>query len=150
MRAKDIMSNEVVTLSPDDSVKEAAKKLVENHISSAPVLNSEGRLVGVVTDSDLIIQDVKIQFPSYIHLLDSFIFLGSEKKFEHLLKKAAAAKVKDLMTTNPVFVAPNTEVEDLATLMTERKIGCLPVLDDKDELVGVITKSDIVRAIAGI
>lgn len=145
--ARDIMSTEVKVLKADDSVKSAAKFFVENEIGGAPVVDDNGNLIGLISESDLISQDVKIHFPSYIHFLDSYIFLGSQKRFEETLKRAAAAKVGELMATNVVSVGPETEVEDIATLMMDRHIGRVPVVED-GKVVGIITKGDIVRIIS--
>lgn len=146
--ARDIMSSDLVTVSPEASVTEAAGLMVGRGIGALPVID-EGRLVGLVTEGDLIMSDVKLEFPTYIHLLDGFImYPPATTRFEHELKKAVAAKVADVMTASPVTVQADAPVEDVATLLVERDVSRVPVLDD-DELVGIITKSDVVRSIFG-
>lgn len=141
------MSTTIVTLKAEDSIKHAAKVMIDHHIGGAPVIDDEGRLIGLITESDLITQDVKIHFPSYIHLLDSFIFIESRRRFEETLKRAAAAKVGDLMTIDVATVNPETPIEDVATLMMEKHIGRVPVIEN-DHVVGIVTKGDIVRTIS--
>ena len=141
------MTKEVISLKPEESVKHAAKGFVDNKIGGAPVIDDDGRLVGLISESDLISQDVKIHFPSYIHLLDSYIFLESPKRFEETLKRAAAAKVEELMTTEVVTVAPDTSIEEVATLMIEKHIGRIPVVSG-GKVIGIITKGDIVRTLS--
>lgn len=147
LKAKDIMTRKLITLTPETSVITAAKVLAEHKIGGAPVVNAEGQVVGVVSESDLIIQDVRLHFPHFINLLDSYIFLGSLKNFEALLKKAVAAQVKDLMSTNIVYVDPEASIEDVATLLTEKKISRVLVMSE-NRLLGIITKGDIVRSLA--
>lgn len=145
--ARDIMTSDVKVLKADDSVKHAARFFVENKIGGAPVVDDNGNLIGLISESDLISQDVKIHFPSYIHFLDSYIFLGSQKRFEETLKRAAAAKVGELMATEVVSVKPDTDIEEVATLMMEKHIGRVPVVED-GRVLGLITKGDIVRTLS--
>ena len=146
--ARDIMTPEPVTVGPEASVTEAAKLMVERHIGALPVVDG-GVLLGLVTEGDLIMSDVRLQFPTYIHLLDGFImYPPATPRFEHELKKAVAARVKDVMTAEPITVQASANVEDVATLLVERDVSRVPVLDD-DVLVGIITKSDVVRSMFG-
>lgn len=148
LTARDIMTADPVTVAPDLPVKEAARRMVGHGIGSLPVVE-DGRLVGLVTEGDLIMADVKVEFPTYIHLLDGFIFYPpSTERFETELKKAVGAKVRDVMTPEPVTVTPDATVEDVATLMVDRDVSRLPVVD-AGTLVGIVSKSDIVRSIAG-
>ena len=144
--AADIMTADPVTVAPDLPVTEAARIMVDRGIGALPVVDA-GRLVGLVTEGDLIISDVKLEFPTYIHLLDGFImYPPSTARFEHELKKAVAATVGDVMTAEPHTTQADASVEDVATLLVERDVSRLPVLDG-DELVGIVTKSDVLRSI---
>ncbi len=146
--ARDIMTPDPVTIGRDVQVVDAARIMVERNIGSLPVVE-DGRLVGLVSEDDLIMQDVKIEFPTYIHLLDGFImYPPAHARFEGELKKAVAATVGDVMTSDPVTVQVDTSIEDVATVLAERGVSRLPVLDG-DVLVGIVSKHDIVRAIAG-
>mgnify|MGYP001288023508 CR=1 FL=1 len=146
LKARDIMTTEPVTVSPDLSVKDAARLMVEKRVGALPVLDA-GKLVGIVTEGDLIMQDVRLEFPTYLHLLDGFIlYPGATAKFESELKKAVAANVDNVMTTNVVTVSADATVEDVATLMVDRDVSRVPVMDG-DEVVGIISKSDIVRSL---
>ena len=146
--ARDIMTPDPVTVSPDMSVTDAAHLMSERRIGALPVVDDAGALVGLVTEGDLIMQDVKVHFPTYLHLLGGFVFYpGSTERFESDLKKAVGATVADVMTTEPMTVTADATAEDVATLMVERDVSRLPVLDD-DRLVGIVSKSDIVRMLA--
>ncbi len=144
--AADIMTPDPATVAPDTSVTDAARLMVEQHVGALPVLDG-GRLVGIVTEGDLIMQDVKLEFPTYIHLLDGMImYPPATARFEDELRKAVAASVKSVMTKDVVTVRPETSVEDVATLFVERNVSRIPVLSE-DKLVGIVSKSDVVRSL---
>jgi len=142
--AREIMTREVVTVGPGTPVTEAAKILSQNSIGGAPVVDDNGALVGIISESDLILRDVKLHFPTYIHFLDSIIYLESLNKFEEQLKKAVGAKVKDVMTTEVETVASDATVEDIATLMVDKDIDRIPIIKDSS-VVGIVTKGNIIR-----
>lgn len=147
LKALDIMTKEVLTVQPHTSVRELAALLLERKISGAPVVDEAGKVLGVVTESDLIFQNKKVHLPTAVAILDAFVFLESPGKMEEELKKMAGAKVGDICSRQLITVGPETELEEIATLMAEKKIHTLPVLED-GKLVGIIGKSDIIRTIA--
>lgn len=145
--ARDIMTPDPVTISSSASVTEAAQLMSERNVGALPVVEG-GELVGLVTEGDLIMQDVKIEYPTYIQFLDSFITLpGARARFENELKKAVAATVADVMNAEPTTVEVDTTLSDVATLLAERDVSRLPVIEN-GALVGIVSKHDIVRAIA--
>jgi len=147
LTARDIMTADPLAISPDTKVKDAAKLMTEHGIGALPVIEGD-RLVGLVTEGDLIMQDVKLEYPTYIHLLDGFImYPPSTVRFESELKKAVAATVADVMSADPVTVTVDASIEDVASLLAERDVSRLPVLEN-GKLVGIVSKHDIVRAIA--
>ena len=147
MTATEIMKSEVFTISEDASVQELAKLLAKKKISGAPVVDDQHCVVGIVSEGDLVSQDADIHFPHYIELLGNIIYLESVKKYEERLEKAAASSVRDIMTTDVVTVQKDSELHEIATLMTERQVNRLPVLDG-DVLIGIITRADVVRAMS--
>ncbi|MGE4558767.1 MAG: CBS domain-containing protein [Desulfobulbus sp.] len=147
LKARDIMTKDVVTVHPQTTVRALAALLLERKISGVPVVDEAGKVLGVVTESDLIFQNKKVHLPTAVAILDAFVFLESPGKMEKELKKIAGAKVGDICSQQLVTVGPETELEELATLMAESKVHTLPVLDE-NRLVGIIGKSDIIRTIA--
>ncbi len=147
LQAKDIMTRDVITVDENNSVHDLAKILAEKKISGVPVLDSQGKIIGIVTESDLIDQTKKVHIPTVMRLFDSFVFLESPDRMEKDLKKMAASTVKDIASPEVVSVSPDTPLDEVATLMSEKKVHTLPVLDD-DSLVGIIGKTDIIRTIA--
>jgi CBS domain-containing protein len=148
MLAKEIMTKEVLTVSPQTSVQEVAKLLIEHKISGVPVVE-EGKLVGIVSEGDLIIKDTNLHIPSVINVLGSIIYLESPKKLEEEIKKITAVEVKDLMTKEVFTVQEDSDISEVATLMAEKRINRVPVVKG-EEIVGIISRGDIVKSIARI
>ncbi|GAB4336478.1 MAG: CBS domain-containing protein [Desulfobulbaceae bacterium] len=148
LRAKDIMTRDVVTVNRETSVRELAGLLAEKKISGVPVVDAGGNLVGVVTESDLIDQAKKVHIPTVMALFDSFVFLENPERLEKDLKKMSAATVGDICSAKVVTVGEETPVDELATIMAEKKVHTLPVLDKDGAMTGIIGKSDIIKTIA--
>jgi CBS-domain-containing membrane protein len=146
LKAKDIMTRELVTVSPDTEIARAAKLLLEKGINGIPVVDKNGELVGIICQSDLIAQQKRLPIPSIFTLLDGLIPLNSMKHFENVVQKIAATTVADAMTPNPVTVQTDTSIEDLASLIVDKNFQTLPVLDE-GKLVGVVGKEDILRTL---
>ena len=147
LTAQNIMTSEVITVKENATVRELAALLLTNNISGAPVVDDAGKVIGVVTESDLIFQNKKVHLPTAFAILDAFVFLERPEKMEMELKKIAGSKVGDICSRKLISVGPETELEELATLMAEKKIHTLPVMSE-GRLVGVVGKSDIIRTIA--
>ena len=141
---KDIMVKEVITIQKDASVEELSELLIKNKISGVPVIDSDGKLVGIATEGDLIIKDSDLHFPRYFKLLDSIIYLESLNKFKKILKKFLGTKVEDVMTAKIKTVKEETPISEAANIMIKYNINRVPVLGSKDELVGIVTRADIV------
>ncbi len=147
--AREIMSPDPMTVGPEASVTEMAAIMVENRIRCLPVVDEEGRLLGVVDEEDLVHQDARVHFPTFIHFLESYIFLPSSlKRFEKELRQAVGYKAREVMEENIPMVGPLQSVEEVATLMLERDLEYVLVVEE-GRLLGVITRGDILRTIAG-
>ena len=142
LKAKDIMTKEVITVSPETEVTQAAKLLLEHHLNGLPVVDKEGNLKGIICQEDLIVQQQQIPMPSFFTLLDGLIPLKSYKSLEKEVAKIAATTVANAMTSDPVTIHPETELENIATLMVKHNTHTLPVLD-QGKLVGIIGKEDV-------
>jgi len=148
LKAKDIMKRDLLTVSPDTHVTEAAKMLLEKHVNGLLVVDENGRLVGILCQSDLVAQQMRMPMPSVFNLLDGWIPIGSPASLEKEVRKIAAIKVAEAMTTNPITVNPETSLEEIATLMVSKSFHTLPVLE-QGKLVGIIGKEDVLRTLIG-
>lgn len=147
MLAKDIMTREVITARKEDTVEDVIKLLLDHNVSGLPVVDEENRVVGIITEGDLIYRSKNLHLPAYFTLLDSYIFLENPKNLETQIRKMAGYKVEEVMTAEVIVVNEEETIETVATLMTEKKVNRIPVVK-KDELVGVISRRDIIKAYA--
>ena len=146
IKAKDIMTKEIFTVSPETEITQAANLLLEKRINGVPVVNTAGELVGILCQSDLIAQQKSIPIPSLFTLLDGYISLKTSKRMDKEVEKIAATKVAEAMTPNPVTVDPETDIEKIASLMVEKNYHTLPVID-AGNLVGILGKEDVLRTL---
>ena len=148
-KAQDIMSREIVTVGPDTEIVEAAKLLLEKRYNGLPVVDEDGKLMGILCQSDLIAQQKSIPVPTLFSFLDGFIPLTSAKRMETEIQKIAAIKVEDAMTRDPVTVKPDTSIDAMAALMVDNNFHTLPVLDGEGKLVGIVGKEDVLKTLIG-
>ncbi len=153
MLIKDVMKKPIVVYE-DDNLCDVIKLFREKKISGAPVLNKEGKLVGIISESDIIKtiithdEDLNLILPSPLDLIELPLKTALKiEKFMEDLKKALKTKVKDVMTKNVIVAKPEMTVNDAAKLMVEHKIKRLPVVDNEGNLVGIVTRGDLIEAL---
>ncbi|WP_432665997.1 CBS domain-containing protein [Wukongibacter baidiensis] len=147
MKAKDIMNNDVISVKAEDKVEDLVKILLENEISGVPVVDEKGNVVGIVSEADLIYPEKSLHLPAFIPVLDGIVFLESFKKLEKEIKKMTAYRVKDVMNKDVVAVKEDTEVQEVVNILLDKKINRVPVVNEENKLVGIITRSNILRHI---
>ena len=149
LKAKDIMAREIFTISPEAKTLDAARILLDRRINGLPVVDADGRLVGILCQSDLVAQQKRLSLPSFFNLLDGLIPLASAKTWEQEIQRIGANTVAQAMTADPVTVSPDTSLEEIASLMVDRKLHTLPVVEN-GKLVGVVGKEDILRTLLNL
>jgi CBS domain-containing protein len=147
--AADIMDTDVPALGPEDEATRAIELLAEREIGALPVVNSENRVIGIVSESDLVLSDEQadLHLPHYFNIMGGVIFTGSMKGFEERLNKAFATNVRDLMSEDPVVVRTDDGVERVAQLIAEKHHNHLPVVDGDGKLAGIVTRADALAAL---
>jgi CBS domain-containing protein len=140
------MTREVISVSPETEITDAAKILLEKRINGMPVIDPFGRLVGIICQSDLVAQQKAIPVPSIFTFLDSYLPLTSIKRIDKEIEKIAALTVKEAMTHEPVTVSPDTDIEDVAKLMVDKKYHTLPVVVD-GKVIGIVGKEDVLKTL---
>jgi CBS domain-containing protein len=142
---REVMTRDVVTLRPDQPVAEAADVLAGKKIGAAPVVDADGKLVGLLRDEDLIVSEARLHVPTVISFLGADLVLPSSlHRFEHELKKAAGSSVGDVMITEFSVAKPDDTLDGLAAEMHDRDITHVPVVDG-GKLVGIVARGDLVR-----
>lgn len=140
MRVKDVMTTSIVKLSPDNSVRQAARIMLDNHISGLPVVDDEGRLVGLISEGDLI---RRTELGGGVPVVDATI--GADERASAYVRRSSW-RVGDAMTADPVTIGEDASVVRVAALMQERGIKRIPVLRD-GVLVGIVSRADLLQAV---
>ena len=141
LRVGDIMQADWPTLAPDQTVEDTIKLFAESGISGAPVVEGD-RLVGIVTEGDLIFRDADIKAPGFLDILGGIIPLGNWEEYREETLKSAGVTVAEVMTKEVTTVTPDTPLAEAATTMADRRVKILPVIEG-GSLRGVITRMDI-------
>jgi CBS domain-containing protein len=146
---REIMDPDPVTVAAGTPVEEVIRLLAERELPGLPVVEADGRCVGIVTEGDLVIADEQgdLHLPHYIQLFGGIVFLEPLRHFEDRLRKAFASKVEDMMTRDPTVVGPETSVREAAAIVSESGHNRLPVVEE-GRLVGVVSRADVLGALA--
>lgn len=145
MKVIDIMTKEVVTVKENDTVEVAAKILIDKNLSGLPVVDENNRIKGIITEGDLIRRIAKISGPSSIEILGGVLPLESKKKFIDRVNTHMGYLVKDMMTKDVITTTEDVNIEEIATLMVKEKIKRIPVVDDEKNMIGIISRRDIMK-----
>ena len=142
---------DVPSLSPEDDARRAIEVLAELDISAVPVVDGEDHVIGIVSESDLVLsgEEADLHLPHFLNLLGGVVFVGSLKGFEERLQKAFATQVSDLMTRDPICVRTATAIDRAARLIAQKHHNHLPVIDEDGRLVGLVTRADVLAALVG-
>lgn len=141
------MTKEVITVSPETRVSDLAQTLAGKNLGGVPVVDVEGHLVGIVTQSDLVARVQELELPPALNILDFHLYLQIPSHLFRKVEKMLGATVADIMSRPPVTVTPDTPLPRIAALMDQHKIHTLPVLEG-GKIVGIIGKIDLIRAVA--
>ncbi len=144
----DVMSHNPIVVQRQTPLKDAIAILAERRISGLPVLDESGKLIGIISETDLMWQETGVTPPAYIMFLDSVIYLQNPAKYDRDLHKALGQTVGEVMSKNPITVSPDKPLRDAARLMHDKTVHRLPVLDSEGQVIGILTRGDIIRAMA--
>jgi CBS domain-containing protein len=146
VRVADLMTPKVITVHPETPVVEIARAMLQHDVSGVPVVDQQGHLIGLVTETDLVVQNANVHFPTFLQILDARIYLTNTRRFEDELRKALGTIAADVMTCDVKTVKPDDDISVAATLMVDKGLNPIPVVEN-DKLVGIISRSDIIRHI---
>lgn len=140
------MTTDVVAVQATDPVPDAVRRLVEAGVDGAPVVDDEGRLIGMLSASDVMVQDAHLHLPTAIALFGVSMNLpGQAARYDHDLRRALASSVAGLMAPDPLTIAPDATMSDAATRLHDADVSRLPVVDAAGRLVGIVARGDVLR-----
>jgi CBS-domain-containing membrane protein len=147
--AGEIMDRDVPTLSAKDDARTAIDLLAKTDLGAIPVIDEGRKVVGIVSESDLILSEEEsdLHLPHYLEIMGGIVFVGSMKGFEDRLEKAFAAEVSELMTPDPIVAHDYEAADRLAKKIADNHHNHLPVVDGDGHLVGMVTRADALAAI---
>ncbi|MDO5707948.1 MAG: CBS domain-containing protein [Andreesenia angusta] len=146
--AKDIMETAVITVAPQTSIKELAEVLTKNKISGVPVVESNYKLVGIVTEGDLLHKEVTPSVPmSYAPVFGGLASLKDFEKYKDDVKKLSAMTAEEIMTTKLFTVSEDADIRLISSIMMNNNINRVPVVAG-DKLVGIVSRSDVIKTLA--
>lgn len=146
MLVKDLMTTKIITVSPDTKVSEVAAVLHKHHFSGLPVVNDEGHVIGTISERDFITANSGLYLPTYIKLLSSMDYVqGAKKGLPHVVNQIVNATAKDIMNQDVPFARPDTTLEDLAHMFAGKRVNPIPVTDNSNNLLGIISRSDLIK-----
>jgi CBS domain-containing protein len=147
--AAEIMNADVVGVTRDDEARTAIDLLAKSDLGAVPVIDADRKVVGIVSESDLILADEEsdLHLPHYFEIMGGVVFIGSMKGFEKRLEKAFATKVSELMTADPIVVHTYEAADRVAKKIAEHHHNHLPVVDEDGRLAGMVTRADALAAV---
>ena len=146
LKARDIMNPQPAYCQMDTPLAEIARRFAEEDLSGLLVLDDDKRLLGVITDSDLIDQQANLHLPTALAVFDMVIPFG-EERFEEEISRMQAMTAEDLVNPSVKSVQPDASLNDIATIMSDVHLHHLPVLEG-DTVIGIISKHDVISALA--
>ncbi|HET7122431.1 MAG TPA: CBS domain-containing protein [Solirubrobacterales bacterium] len=147
--AGEIMDSDVASVSPGDDARTAIDLLAKTDLGAIPVVDEERKVVGIVSESDLVLSDEEsdLHLPHYLNIMGGIVFVGSMKGFEERLEKAFATEVSELMTADPIVVHDYESADRVAKKIADKHHNHLPVVDSDGHLMGMVTRADALAAL---
>ena len=145
-RAKDIMTTDVIVANKNDIIANVANLLIKEKIGGLPVVDEENKVVGIISETDIMKKESHVDSPRMLNFIQGIIFLDDMKKFEDEMRAIAAYKVEDLMSKDIITVNENDTFDYVANVMINKSINRVPVVDENNFLKGIICRYDIIKS----
>jgi len=144
MKVRDVMTVDVLTADPETTVNRIAQLMNSRAVSGIPVIDGTSRVIGMVTELDLIVRNTRLDPPAFFQFLDGRIPLETPGHYRKKLQHMLGTRATEVMTETVVTIGPDAEIEELATLMVERRVNPVPVVEN-GALVGIVSRADLIR-----
>jgi CBS domain-containing protein len=146
MLVKDLMTEKVVTVRPFTLISEVADIMHKNGFTGLPVVNDDNVVMGVISEQDFITGKTDIYLPTYIKLLANMDYVqGAQKELPHVVDQIVKATARDVMNQEVPYVRPDTTLEQVAELFASKDINPIPVTDNSNHLLGIISRGDLIK-----
>lgn len=147
MKAKDIMSKNIISVKGTATIEEIAQVFVNNHISGVPVVDDNGNLIGIVTEGDLIHKKTSPRAPSVLSILGATIYVQGIHQYRDDFAKLLAMNAQDIMNSDVITITEDITVPEIADIFVKKNINRVPVIDDNGKMVGIVSREDIIRSL---
>ncbi len=147
-KAKDFMTKYVFTVPPDITIHELIRLFVSHNVSAIPVVGEDNKLLGIVSEGDLLYKKVRPYIPQFIDVLGGTLYYCGYGRYEKSFRKLLATQASEIMTKNVRCVTPETDMTAITTLMVDEHLKSVPVVNEKNILVGMVTRHDILTVLA--
>ena len=144
-----IMRTGIPTVGPDASIGETARILVEHQVPGVAVVEND-KLIGIITEADIITREAEVEVPTPVPFLDAIFMADAGPDFDDEMRKVLAVNARQLMTSPVISIRSSATLTEVATLMVDRRINPVPVLDEDMHVVGMVSRSDLVRIISAL
>ena len=145
-KAKDIMTTNVKVAKETDNIQDIANILITEKIGGVPVVDKDNKVVGIISETDIMKKEKYVNPPEYITFLQGLICINDFKKMENDIKDIAATKVRDLMSKDVIKVYEDDTFDDIANIMIKKSVNRVPVVDESDKIKGIICRYDIIKS----
>lgn len=148
MRIEEVMNKYPVTIDKQAPISDVAELLVKYNLTAVSVVDENNKLIGIITEGDLLYKKVRPHVPHYVNVLGASIYYNGIGEYNSHFKKLLASSVEDLMTKEVITAKPETEVEEVVAVMLDKHLKSMPVVDEKGVLIGSLGRRDIIKLIA--
>ncbi|WXR61339.1 CBS domain-containing protein [Peptostreptococcaceae bacterium AGR-M142] len=147
--AKEIMRRDISFIKKEAKVDYILKKMKSSDLKILMVIDDYNHPIGIITDTDILFKEADLDFPNTYSLLGSIIFtnLSETKEYKEKLRKEVAIDANNLMSKNLIMGDINSTVHDICNLMINNKVSHIPIINDENEVIGIVTKKEIIEII---
>lgn len=144
----EFMTTDVLTVGPDDPIEQAVTRLAEKDVTGAPVVDPDGRYLGLIDDSDIVLSSSRVHAPSMVEILGIYFPVpGARHQFEEEVRHALANVVADVMQTDAPTLGPGATLTDVASAMVDHRVSRVTILNDNGRVMGLVSRGNLVNAL---
>lgn len=147
LTAADIMPAGVPPVAPESSVADVLHVMVQYDVAGVAVVENDG-IVGIITESDIVARQADVDAPVAVPFFDAIFMVDAGRQYEEEIRRALAINARQLMTSPVTSIRSSATLEQIATVMMDHHVHPLPVVDENDRYLGIVSRRDLVRLIA--